>query len=178
MLTLFKSLVLSRLNYGSQLWSPDLVKHIDQLEKIPRSFTKHITGMQSLDLQWTSCLFKASFPPKEMWTILYYICVEDNRGDWLLTSPIQSFVHTQIIEVDLCIVSHVHVVRLGTLAFNSFRWQAIHLLNSMPNHIRWISSCSVLSFKCKFDLYLKNIVNFPGRPGFNNSLDSVNYKQW
>ena len=48
MLTLFKSLVLPRLDYGSQLtWSPHLVKHIDQLEKIQRSFTKHITGMQS-----------------------------------------------------------------------------------------------------------------------------------
>ena len=49
MLTLFKSLVLSRLDYASQLWSPHLVKHIDQLEKIQRSFTKHITGMQGLD---------------------------------------------------------------------------------------------------------------------------------
>ena len=48
MLTLFKSRVLSRLDYGSQLWSPHLVKHIDQLEKIPKYFTKHITGMQSL----------------------------------------------------------------------------------------------------------------------------------
>ena len=46
-MTLFKSLVLPRIDYGSQLWSPHLVKHIDQLEKIQRSFTKHITGMQS-----------------------------------------------------------------------------------------------------------------------------------
>ena len=49
MITLFKSLVLPRFDYGSQLWSPHLVKHIDQLEKIQRSFTKHITGMQSLE---------------------------------------------------------------------------------------------------------------------------------
>ena len=49
MMTLFKSLVLPRLDYGSQLWSPHLVKHIDQLEKIQRSFTKHITEMQSLE---------------------------------------------------------------------------------------------------------------------------------
>ena len=77
-----------------------------------------------------------------------------------------------------CIVSHVHVGRLGTLAFNSFRWRAIRLFNAMPNHIRCISCCSVLSFKCKLDLYLRNIVDLPGRPGFNNSLDSMNYKQW
>ena len=49
MMTLFKSRVLSRLNYGSQLWSPDLVKHIDQLEKIKRSLTKHITRMHVLE---------------------------------------------------------------------------------------------------------------------------------
>ena len=79
-----------------------------------------------------------------------------------------------------CIVPHVQVGRLGTLAFNSFRWRAIRLFNAMPNpnHIRCISSCSVLSFKCKLDLYLWNIVDLPGRPGFNNSLDSMNYKQW
>ena len=45
MLTLFKSIVLSRLDYGSQLWSPFLIKHITQLEKIQRSFTKHISVM-------------------------------------------------------------------------------------------------------------------------------------
>ena len=28
---------------NAALWSPHLVKHIDQLEKIQRSFTKHIT---------------------------------------------------------------------------------------------------------------------------------------
>ena len=49
MMTLFKSLVLPRLDYGSQLWSPHLVKHIDKLEKNRRSFTKHITGMQCLE---------------------------------------------------------------------------------------------------------------------------------
>ena len=42
-LTLFKSIVLSQLDYGSQLWSPFLIK---QLEKIQWSFTKHITGMK------------------------------------------------------------------------------------------------------------------------------------
>ena len=48
MLTLFKSFVLSRLDYGSQLWSPFLIKHITQLEKIQRSFTKHIIGMNDM----------------------------------------------------------------------------------------------------------------------------------
>ena len=48
MLTLFKSIVLSRLNYSCQLWSPFLIKHITPLEKIQLSFTKHITGMNDM----------------------------------------------------------------------------------------------------------------------------------
>ena len=48
MLTLFKSLVISRLDYASQLWSPYKISQITEIEKVQRSFTKHITGMQDL----------------------------------------------------------------------------------------------------------------------------------
>ena len=48
MLTLSKSIVLSRLDYGSQLWLQFLIKHITQLEKIQQSFTKYITGMNDI----------------------------------------------------------------------------------------------------------------------------------
>ena len=42
MMTLFKSLVLSRLDYGSQLWSPTKIHQIIMIEKIQKAFTKHI----------------------------------------------------------------------------------------------------------------------------------------
>ena len=45
-LTLFKSLVISRLDYASQLWSPHKISQITQIEKVQRSFTKHIAGSQ------------------------------------------------------------------------------------------------------------------------------------
>ena len=48
MLALFKSLVISRLDYTSQLWSPHKISQITQIEKVQRSFTKHITGMCDL----------------------------------------------------------------------------------------------------------------------------------
>ena len=48
MLTLFKSLVISRLDYASQLWSPHKISQITQIEKVQRSFTKHITGLRDL----------------------------------------------------------------------------------------------------------------------------------
>ena len=48
MVALFKSLVLPRLEYGCQLWSPTSVNQINAIENIQRKFTKHITGMHSL----------------------------------------------------------------------------------------------------------------------------------
>ena len=77
-----------------------------------------------------------------------------------------------------CIISHVNLGRLGSLAYNSFRWRAIRLFNAMSKYIRCISSCSVVSFKSKLDCCLKNIVDLPGRPGFRNSLDSGDILQW
>ena len=70
-----------------------------------------------------------------------------------------------------CIISHVNLGRLGSLAYNS-------IFNAMPKYIRCISSCSVVSFKSKLEFYLKNIVDLPGRPGFSNSLDSGDILQW
>ena len=48
MLTLYKSLVMSRLDYASQLWSPYLLKHVYLFDRVQRAFTKHITGMRYL----------------------------------------------------------------------------------------------------------------------------------
>ena len=48
MLTLYKSLVMSRLDCASQIWPSYLVKHVYLIEKVQRAFTKHITGMRYL----------------------------------------------------------------------------------------------------------------------------------
>ena len=48
MLTLYKSLVMSRLDYASRCWSPYLLKHVYLIEKVQRDCTKHISGMRYL----------------------------------------------------------------------------------------------------------------------------------
>ena len=58
MLTLFKALVMSRLDYGSQLWSPYLTKHINMIEKTQQSFTIYISGMQGLSYPERLTIFK------------------------------------------------------------------------------------------------------------------------
>ena len=48
MLTLWKSLVLSRADYGSQLWSPEKCSEISKIESLQRKFTKHVLGCHSM----------------------------------------------------------------------------------------------------------------------------------
>ena len=76
MLTLYKSLVMSRLEYASQLWSPYLLKHVYLIEKVQRAFTKHISGMCSLSYSKRLEVLITE-KDREIW---HYLCVEDNRG--------------------------------------------------------------------------------------------------
>ena len=49
MLTLFNSLVKSKLEYCCSIWNPHLIKDINQIEQVQRSFTSRIKNMQDLD---------------------------------------------------------------------------------------------------------------------------------
>ena len=170
MMTLFKSLVLPILDYGSQLWSPYLMKHIDQLEKNQRSFTKHITAIQSLEYSERLVSLKLYWLQRRRERYIIYV--------WkIIKGLVPNFSKPIVCSYSerrgtSCIISPVHLGRLGSLAYNSFRGRAICLFNAMPKYIRCISSCSVVSFKGKLDCYLKNIIDLLGRSGFSNSLDS------
>ena len=52
MITLFNSLVRSKLEYCSELWDPSKIKLIDKIEQIQRNFTRKINNMKDLDY-WT-----------------------------------------------------------------------------------------------------------------------------
>ena len=49
MLTIWKSLVQSKLDYTSQLWSPSDQASISELESVARHFTSKIDGMAGLE---------------------------------------------------------------------------------------------------------------------------------
>ena len=50
--------------------------------------------------------------------------------------------------------------------------------NALPKSLRYITACSVVSFKTALDCYLKNIVYHPYILGFSNSLDAGDCIQW
>ena len=170
MRTLYKSLVLSRLDYASQLWSPHLLKSIYLIEKVQRSFTKHITGIKNK-------------PYDERLKLLNLYSVQRRRDRYqiiYLWKIIEGLVPNLSAPITCtyserrgrsCVVSHVNMGRLGTLSYNSFRWRSIRMFNKLPKYVHIVSSCSIDGFKSQLDKHLRSIVDLPCRSGFNNSLD-------
>ena len=145
MLTLYKSLVMSRLEYASQLWSPYLLKHVYLIEKVQRAFTKHISGMCFLSYSKRLEVLK-----------LYSLQRRRERYDIIYVWKIIEGLVPNLSDRKgrACVVCHSGAGRLGTLKYNSFRWRSIRMFNRLPKSICMLSSCSVVGFKSKLDSYL------------------------
>ena len=170
LISLFKSLVISRLDYASQLWSPHKISQITLIEKVQRSFTKHITGMRDLSYHerlQALRLYSLQRRRERYCIILIWKIIESKAQN--LSDPILCNFSDR--RGRSCVISHVNTGRQGTLAYNSFRWRAIRLFNSLPKSIRDTTNCSVCSFKQRLDRYLNSIPDLPCTPGYNNSLD-------
>ena len=170
MLTIFKALVMSQLDYGCQLWFPYLITHIHMVEKVQRSFTRFISGMEGL-----------SYP--ERLTVLKLYSLQRRRDRniiihvWKILEGLVPNLFPPICTKTsdrrgrTCIMSHINVGRLGALVYNIFRWRAIHLFNKLPLFLCNATVCSIHSFKKQLDSYLSTVPDSLCQPGFNNSLD-------
>ena len=153
MLMLFKAIVLSRLDYASQLWSPSKIYQTNLIEKVQRSFTKHIAGMHDLlyDERLKALKLYSLQRRRERYCIIYV---------WkILEGLVPNFSHPITATLSdrrgrSCTISNVNVGRKGTLAFNSFRWQSIRMLNGPQKYLRNITLCSLNSFKTQLDSHL------------------------
>ena len=140
MMTLFKSLVLSRRDYGSQLWSPTKIHQIIMIEKIQKAFTKHIKGFSSFSYQERLSNLKiySLQRRRERYIIIYVWKILENLVPNLV-KPLQFYLSDR--RGRLCSVSHVRLGHTGSLAYSSFRWKGIRMFNSLPMHIRNITAC-------------------------------------
>ena len=50
---------------------------------------------------------------------------------------------------------------VGTKCYHSFKWHAIRLFNSLPQHLRNLTNCSVHMFKNRLDKYLSTLLDDP-----------------
>ena len=161
MMTLFKSLVLSRLDYASELWSPHLSKSIYLIGKVQRSFTNTLQTYK-ISLMMNLLNLYSVQRRRDRYQIIYL---------WKIIKELVPNLSTPIIctyserRGRSCVVSHVSIGRLGTLSYNRFRCRSIRMFNKLPKYVRIVSSCSVDEFKSQLDKHLRNI--------FTASLDST-----
>ena len=161
MMTLWRALVLPTLDYCCQLWCPAALGQINAIEKVQSAFFKKILGMADLDYwQQLSSLRVYSLQRRRERYIVIYI--------WkILEGLVPNF------GVDVrdngrlgryCIVPHIKTsapVRNQNIRFSSLAVNGPRLFNTMPIHIRNITSCSVESFKHALDKHLQSIVDQP-----------------
>lgn len=178
MLTLFKSIVLPRIEYGCQLWSPCLLKHINGIESIQRSFTKHIQGMKSLSYQsrLQSLNMYSLQRRRDRYSAIYMWKIVEN-----IVPNLQPHIETNTSQRRgrSCIISNVERGRIGSLTYGSFRWKGSRIFNSLPSKLRNISQCGVEVFKRELDYYLKTVPDNPCVPNWDNDLVKVEEeKRW
>ena len=101
---------MSRLDYGCQLWSPYLIKHINMVEKDQRSFTRFISGMKGhIQRDLTALKLYSLQRRRERYIIIYVrIFLECQVPNF--SPPIHS--RTSDRRGRTCIASHVGVGRL------------------------------------------------------------------
>ena len=171
---LFNSLLLPRIDYCSQLWTPHLVTEWNKLESIQRRFTSRISGYESLDY-WSRLRKLKQFSLQrraERYKILY--C-------WKIIEKLAPNLATNKIEIKLnqrrgryCIIpklnkSHKCSAKINTIRENSFSVQGPKLFNCLPMEIRNISGVSVDTFKHHLDKLLTRVPDQPGVPGYAGS---------
>lgn len=169
MMTLFKSVVLPLLEYACQLWSPNLALQINALERIQRSFTKQITNLY--DLSYEARLKDLNLYSlqrrRDRYRIIYIWKIIEQKSSNLVP-PISTYKSSR--HGRFCVRSVVPTGHNGTLLYNSFRFDAIRLFNSLPTVIRNITSVDVAIFKHKLDQFLLTLRDAPGATFSDNCL--------
>ena len=174
MMKLFNSLLLPRIDYCSQLWSPHLVGDWNKLEAIQRRFTSKIDNIRHLDYwERLKVLKQYSLQRRaERYKILYCWKIMEELAPNLSTNPIQSkyserrgrySVIPKLNNNQQC------SAKINTLRENSFCVQGPALFNCLPKRIRNITGVNVETFKHHLDKLLTTIPDQPGVPGYAGS---------
>ena len=182
MLTLWKSLIQSKLDYTSQLWSPSDQANIGHLESVARNFTARISGMEGLDY-WER-LKALKIYSQERRRDRYRIIFLWKVGQGLVQGYKVPFVTSprrgRVVQVSPLCNSAPASVRKAREA--SMLVRGAQLFNSMPRCLRDITTGTPEQFKAQLDEWLSMIPDQPSIPdrqraaSSNSLLDQVNYQ--
>ena len=161
MVTMFKSHIRSKLEYGSLVWNPSKKEDIDKLEGIQRNFTSKIRGMEKLDYHQRLERLK-----------LYSL--ERRRERFLIINAWQQIeeekrnilnLETRPDERKRCIRSTTIPHNIGGKTKTLLHWstarQMERLFNSIPYDLQRKTGIKKEDFKKELDKWLQKIPDTP-----------------
>ena len=170
MLTLWKSLVLCKLDYCSQLWCPSEKGDIQSLEMVQRSFLRKLQGQRNLSY-WDQLHHLRLYSlerRRERYLIIYVWRILEAQ----VPNPSDKYAitaNTHPRRGRECIIPQVSNTaprRIQTLQYASLPIRGARLFNILPAHIRNITRCSVDVFKGQLDKFLQTVPDEPQITGY------------
>ena len=172
MLTLWKSLVRSKIDYCCQLWYPTKTGDVQTIEQVQRSFIRKINGMHGKSYwEQLSALSLYSLERRRERYIILYV--------WrILEQLTPNFNNPEIggIKVkwnerrgrtcDVPSVSRRASAAIQRIRYSSFAVIGPKLFNSLPKELRNTSGCLLDVFKQRLDKYLKTVPDEPQVVGY------------
>ena len=164
-MTIWKTLIQSKLDYCSQLWSPTDQTSIARLESISRHFTAQVAGLEGLDY-WdrlkTLRLYSQERRRERYRMIFVWKVLQGYAEGFSLTA------HRSPRRGRFVVISKYHnrapaVVRQAREA--SLSVHGAHLFNLLPQHLRDMHTGSVDQFKTGLDAWLASVPDQPTIPG-------------
>ena len=165
MLTIWKCLIQSKLDYTSQLWSPSDQTSISELESVARHFTARIDGMAGLDY-WErlhALRLYSQERRRERYQIIFLWKVAQGLVQGYKANFVQHVRRGRLMVLaPLCNQAPAAVRKARE---SSLQVKGAKLFNSIPRGLRDISTGSPEMFKARLDEWLSTIPDQPTVPG-------------
>ena len=180
MITLFNSLVRSRLEYCCQVWDPCKIKHIDAIEQVQRSFTSKIENMDEEDTYWdrlTKLGIMSLQRRREKLCIIFTWKIKNNVVPNVINLDFSWNPRKSITTATVKPMPRVRGKLLSSYE-NSFAIKSARLWNKLPPKLGEITKLS--SFRRELDKYLSLFPDCPPVKGYfhvnTNSILDYNNK--
>ena len=161
MITLWKSLIQSRLDYCSQLWSPSDQASISKLEGVAKSFTSRVSGTEGLDY-WERLSMLRMYS-QERRRERYQIIFIWKLSQGLVGGYSLPFQHSdrrgRTVLVPQIVLESAAAVKKARES--SLKVKGARLYNLLPKELRDMQGVTVDTFKTSLDSWLSQVPDQP-----------------
>ena len=169
MITLWKTLVLPKIEYCSQLWNPTKKGDIQRIELVQKSLLRKIDG--SYGLNYWECLSKFNLYSlqrrRERYQVIYVWKILENIVPNIGNHGIAYHFSPRIGRTcDIKQVNNNAPRKIQNLREASIVVHGARLFNCLPRDIRNLSQCSTDTFKLHLDNFLRKVPDEPCIPGY------------